>query len=102
MQKLATPDSLGANPQKWTSLSKRVRNGEMPPKGSPAPGVDARLEFAGWVESALREQACASGITPGPSLIRRLNRDEYSNTIRDLLDIHLDIGRLLPADGAGG
>ena len=34
--------------------------------------------------------------------MRRLNRDEYAATLRDLLDMHLDIGRFLPADGAGG
>jgi hypothetical protein len=31
-----------------------------------------------------------------------LNRDEYTATVRDLLDIHMDIGASLPADGAGG
>jgi hypothetical protein len=35
-------------------------------------------------------------------LLRRLNRDEYTATIRDLLDIHMDIGHALPVDGAGG
>src|SRR5262249_50765304 len=38
----------------------------------------------------------------GPAPIRRLNRDEYTATINDLLDLHLDIGHALPADGAGG
>src|SRR5437879_6873333 len=51
---------------------------------------------------SLRSAACAAGFTPGAAQIRRLNRDEYTATIRDLLDIHLDVGHALPADGAGG
>ena len=74
----------------------------MPPKGAPEPALDQREQFTNWVHKALRAEACAAGLTPGPSPIRRLNRDEYAATIRDLLDMHLDIGRMLPADGAGG
>src|SRR5207253_5521789 len=58
--------------------------------------------FTQWVTTALRAEACAGGITAGPAPIRRLNRDEYTATIRDLLDLHIDIGSALPADGAGG
>ncbi|MEZ5351144.1 MAG: DUF1592 domain-containing protein [Bryobacteraceae bacterium] len=99
---MAARDSLRTDAHKWTSLATRVTNGEMPPKGSPAPPIDQRVQFTEWVESALRAEACAGGLTAGPSPIRRLNRDEYAATIRDLLDIHLDIGGNLPADGAGG
>ena len=75
----------------------------MPPKGAPAPSVDQREQFTALGRrTALRAEACAAGVTPGPAPIRRLNRDEYTATVRDLLDIHMDIGRALPADGAGG
>ncbi len=99
---VATPATLRTSPVKWNRAALRTRNGEMPPKGSPAPDVDARIAFADWVEHALRQEACAEGIVPGPTPIRRLNRDEYSATIRDMLDIHMDFGATLPADGAGG
>ncbi|MFN7931861.1 MAG: DUF1588 domain-containing protein [Bryobacteraceae bacterium] len=99
---VATPATLRTSPVKWNRAALRTRNGEMPPKGSPAPSVDARVEFAGWVEHSLRQEACADGIVPGPAPIRRLNRDEYSATIRDMLDIHMDFGATLPVDGAGG
>jgi hypothetical protein len=102
LQRISTAESLGTDGQKWLSLAGRVMNGEMPPKGAPAPTLDDRERFAKWVDHAVRAEACAAGITPGPSLIRRLNRDEYTATIRDLLDIHLDIGAALPADGSGG
>ena len=102
LERVSKPESLSAEAGKWSSLTARIRNGEMPPKGSPAPPLDAREQFTKWVDTSLRREACAAGIVPGPSPIRRLNRDEFSFTVRDLLDMHLDIAKALPADGAGG
>src|SRR5687768_6440267 len=97
-----TPESVAAARGTWTRVLARVRGSDMPPKGSPAPGIDDREKFLYWVEGALHQAACAGGLVPGPSLIRRLNRDEYSATIRDLLNIQISAGHALPADGAGG
>lgn len=58
--------------------------------------------MATWVEESLREQACAVGPVPGWAPLRRLNRSQYSATIRELLFVHVDVGDVLPADGAGG
>ncbi|MGH9656970.1 MAG: DUF1588 domain-containing protein [Bryobacteraceae bacterium] len=102
LHRVALPSSLGTEPQRWSSLTARVKNHEMPPKGAPAPSLDDRERFTQWAEVEVRAQACAAGPTAGPVPIRRLNRDEYTATVSDLLDIHLDIGRALPADGAGG
>lgn len=102
VEQLSTEASFASAAAKWKSSAARVTNGEMPPKGAPAPSLDAREEFSKWVDAELRRTACAEGIRPGPALTRRLNRDEYAATIRDLLDIHLDLARMLPEDGAGG
>jgi hypothetical protein len=102
LQQVGAKDSLNHGSSKWTAAANRVKNGEMPPKGAPAPALEAREQFTGWVDHALRAEACASGIVPGPAPIRRLNRDEYASTLRDLLDMQMDIGRAFPADGAGG
>lgn len=102
VQRLSAMESLGTHASKWTAAARRVRNGEMPPKGSQAPALDEREQFTKWVEEALRRQACEAGVVPGPAVTRRLNRDELTATLRDLLDMHLDVGRVLPADGAGG
>ena len=102
LEKVASPESFATAAQDWSRLALRVRNGEMPPKGSPAPELNAREELARYVEQTLRTTACASGVGPGPAPLRRLNRDEYTATVQDLLDIHLDIGHALPVDGAGG
>jgi mono/diheme cytochrome c family protein len=102
VEQLRTESSFADSPAKWKSSSARVINGEMPPKGAPAPALDLKEQFSHWVNAELRKTACADGVKPGPALTRRLNRDEYAATIRDLLDIHMDLGRMLPEDGAGG
>ena len=97
-----TPESIHDQADRWTRIAARVRNSEMPPPGSPAPTLDQREAFIKWVDSALHQEACGAGITPGMAPIRRLNKSEYTATIRELLDIHMDAGHDLPADGAGG
>jgi mono/diheme cytochrome c family protein len=102
VSQVVTEASLTEHASRWKSLATRVFNGEMPPKGSPAPGLDEREQLAVWVDAELRSRLCTTAPASGPALIRRLNRDEYSATIRDLLDIHMDIASSLPGDGAGG
>ncbi|MFN0101143.1 MAG: DUF1588 domain-containing protein [Bryobacteraceae bacterium] len=102
LSSVGTEASLGTDAAKWLSLTNRVKNGEMPPKGAPSPSIEEREAFGDWVHRTIRTQACAAGIVPGRSLIRRLNRDEYAATVRDLLDVHMDFAQSLPVDGAGG
>src|SRR5882672_9856092 len=97
-----TPDSVVKARATWSRVLARVRGSDMPPKGSPAPGIEEREQFVSWVDGILRKAACAEGPVPGPSPIRRLNREEYSATVRDLLNIQISAGHALPADGAGG
>ncbi len=97
-----TMKGLQEDPRKWTRMVNRIRNAEMPPRGAPAPNIDQRDQFVSWVENTLKTAACADGISPGPSPIRRLNRNEYGATVRDLLNIQINAGHALPAEGAGG
>ena len=99
-----TPATLSTETERWTRISSRVRNSEMPPRTVPGPGValSDRKAFLNWVDEGLHAEACAGGPVAGTSQIRRLNRDEYTATVRELLNIHLDVGHDLPADGAGG
>lgn len=86
----------------WTRILARVRAAEMPPKGLPAPSAADRDAFVTALDSALKTAACASGPTPGLYPLRRLNRDEYAATVRDLLNVHVNAAHALPSDGAGG
>lgn len=88
--------------EQWMKISQRVRNSEMPPKGAPTPALNEREAFIKAVDDSLHAEVCATGPVPGVSMIRRLNRDEYTATVRELLDVHMNVGHDLPADGAGG
>ncbi len=88
--------------EQWNKIADRVRNGQMPPEESDAPSQESRTAFVAWVRQTIHAAVCDDGIAPGPPRLRRLNRTEYANTVRDLLGIHIDAGHALPADGAGG
>src|SRR5437868_1065605 len=102
LARYASPESLVKEPQMWSRIFQRLHDGSMPPRGTSAPSAEQRDQFSGWLESALRSSICAAGVTPGPAPIRRLNRSQYSSTIRHLLNVSFAAGRMLPEDGAGG
>ena len=86
----------------WDDILIQLGEGDMPPKEADLPTLDERSDFLNWVQSSLQKAACQSGPHPGPAVLRRLNRAEYSASVRDLLDIHFDAGEALPSDGSGG
>jgi len=94
----ALPDEAST----WQRIAERVQRSEMPPKGAPALTLEEREQLTSWIQESLRSSVCGAGPVAGPAIGRRLNRTEYSATLRDLLNIHIDAGHLLPADGAGG
>jgi hypothetical protein len=76
---------------KWQGVLSRVKSGEMPPKGRPRPPEKAVKAFV---------ESIGGRIAQGRAVVRRLNRVEYENTIRDLLGIDIELQELLPPDGA--
>ena len=86
----------------WDDILIQLSQGDMPPKEADLPTLNERSEFLNWIESSLQKAACQSGPHAGPAVLRRLNRAEYSASVRDLLDIHFDAGEALPSDGSGG
>ncbi|WP_018414687.1 DUF1592 domain-containing protein [Teredinibacter turnerae] len=85
----------------WENILRMVKRGEMPPPGRrKMPGEDERAAFTSWLENGLDDYASANP-NPGRATLRRLNRTEYSNAIRDLLAVNLDIREQLPADDTG-
>jgi mono/diheme cytochrome c family protein len=87
----------------WKEVLDRLHAGAMPPEGRPRPDSKQIAAFAGWVEQQLREVTLAANNAGGRIPMRRLNRDEYANTIRDLLKLDDKIVRPLcedlPGDG---
>jgi hypothetical protein len=93
------PGRAGDHAELWELAARKVRAGMMPPAGMPAPPDEARAAFVAFVESAL-DRAALADPNPGRPLVHRLNRAEYANAIRDLLDLEIDATTLLPPDDA--
>lgn len=79
---------------------RKVKAGQMPPAGMPRPEPAVLASFAAWLEKSLDNEA-ATHPDPGRPAIHRLNRAEYSNAIRDIFDLDLSFGSLLPVDDSG-
>jgi mono/diheme cytochrome c family protein len=94
------PAKVQENPAAWEKVVRKLRTGTMPPSGSARPTPAAYDLTASWLESELDRTAQAN---PGRPALRRLNRAEYGNAIRDLLDLRVDVETLLlPDDAAFG
>jgi hypothetical protein len=90
---------IAADRERWEKVVRKVKTGMMPPSGSPRPARDLLDAFAASMESRLDTVADPKASLDTPAL-HRLNRTEYTNAIRDLLDLEVDVTPLLPADGS--
>src|SRR5262245_60013600 len=72
----------------------------MPPAGSPRPDDPTYRDLIARLEDEL-DRAAAQRPNPGRPILRRLNRFEYANAIRDVLSLTIDASALLPADESG-
>jgi len=83
----------------WSRVLARVQSGEMPPpKKKERPAEEDILVALGALKSAFHKEALANHNESGRVRVRRLNRLEYENTIRDLLGIDTPLRDLLPED----
>ncbi|MDX1981032.1 MAG: DUF1592 domain-containing protein [Bryobacteraceae bacterium] len=100
VEALLTQPAL-ADRDRWESIVRRVRAGEMPPKGAHRP-QNGELERAiTWVDEEYARRDRAAKPDPGLVTVRRLNRLEYANSVRDLLGIDLMAGEDFPVDPYG-
>ena len=81
----------------WESVVRKLRTGMMPPKNAARPDRATLDGLATWLESGLDRQA-ALHPNPGSPSVQRMNRNEYANAIRDLLDLEVDVSAMLPGD----
>ena len=82
-------------------LAHHVVNGSMPPEGMPVPEAEARDALVAWFTDTIAEAWRVAPPNPGRVTMRRLNRVEYRNTVRDLLGVDYDTGRNFPTDDIG-
>ena len=91
------PQDTAATAEIWEKVVRKVRGGMMPPQGMPRPDAATLDTFATSLESSLDQQALRQP-NPGHKPVHRLNRTEYGNAVRDLLDLDVDVAELLPPD----
>jgi hypothetical protein len=96
----ADADHIGAAPDLWEKVARKLRTREMPPAGVRHPDEDTYHTLIASIEGALDAEADAKP-RPGRVPVHRLNRTEYTNAIRDLLALDID-GRQLIADEPDG
>ena len=89
--------NVGKGTQTWEKVVRKIRSGMMPPSGTRRPERAALDAFATELESRL-DRAGTAAPNPGATGLHRLNRTEYANAVRDLLDLEVDVTTLLPSD----
>jgi Protein of unknown function (DUF1587)/Protein of unknown function (DUF1595)/Protein of unknown function (DUF1592) len=97
----SAPGSIARHRDDWQRILQKIRSGEMPPRGVPRPSaaqVDALVKF---VSSEFVKADRNLKPDPGRVTARRLNRNEYSNTIRDLLAVEFHAEKDFPTDDSG-
>jgi hypothetical protein len=85
------------NAEASEKVIRKLWAGAMPPAGSPRPDPAQARKLAVSMETAIDRAASEKPFAGAPEL-RRLNRSEYRNAIRDLLDLEVDVSALLPPD----
>jgi mono/diheme cytochrome c family protein len=81
----------------WERVLRKLNTRAMPPAGVRRPDEAGYDALAAWLETRI-DRAALAAPNPGHPLLHRLNRAEYANAIRDLLDLEVDVTVLLPAD----
>jgi hypothetical protein len=90
-----------ATRERWVRVHDRVEKGEMPPKLDDMSAAD-RAALVKSLDVSLNEADCAEVVANGRGPLRRLNRDEYEQNLRDVLQLpDLDIRDILPEDREG-
>lgn len=85
----------------WATVQHVLTKGEMPPKKKKQPTKEEREFVTTWIETTLTKVDCTGPKDPGRVTIRRLNRAEYNNTIRDLCGVDINPAEAFPADDVG-
>jgi mono/diheme cytochrome c family protein len=86
--------------QVWEKVGQALESHQMPPKGLPAPTPAQRDQMVSWIQATLSQAGCDLK-DPGRVTMRRLNRAEYNNTIRDLVGVNFRPADDFPTDDVG-
>ena len=103
---LSADFTAGNNADQWKEVMDNINSGKMPPKKKARPDAKEAFAVASWVAQKLDETTKAAQGAGGRVPMRRMNRVEYANTVRDLFSLDENFARRiekeLPADGKVG
>jgi hypothetical protein len=95
-----SPDKVAQNAEVFEAAIRKLRGGQMPPPGAKRPDVQTVSKLVSWLENQIDSAVVAA--PAGRVSLRRLNRREYTNVIRDLIAVNIDAKKLLPLDDVKG
>ncbi|HXW04315.1 MAG TPA: DUF1592 domain-containing protein, partial [Vicinamibacterales bacterium] len=101
LQAFESAASLLEHRDRWEEVAKKLRASEMPPLEEEQPEEEQRQAVATWLEREYERIDRLTPPDPGRVTARRLNRNEYNNTIRDLLGVDVKPADDFPQDDSG-
>jgi hypothetical protein len=91
------PAQITENAETVEKMIRKLRAGMMPPPGARRPDADTLINFVTTLENTVDAAAVAQP-NPGHRMFQRLNRAEYARSVRELLDLEVDVNAFLPPD----
>ena len=92
------PNFRGSSAETWHDVMNRLHLGDMPPEDQPEIAPESRQKLTRWIRANLDRVALERKGSRNQTVLRRLTRYEYHNTMRDLLGLDLDYARDLPPE----
>lgn len=101
LEKYETVQQLSGDRKEWLRAQKQVQLGSMPPEGASPMDPVTRERMAKLIDELASAVDCVRNPNPGKVTIRRLNREEYRNTVRDLTGVDYVPAKSFPGDDVG-
>jgi hypothetical protein len=101
LTRFSDSDSILRERKIWMNVLKQVQSGSMPPKEEPSPSSSESEKFVEHVKAIFDHADRNAKPAAGRVTMRRLNRLEYKNTIRDLIGVDFDPTSEFPSDDIG-
>ena len=100
LDKYGSIEEMIADRGEWQKIRDAIDFRLMPPPDEYAPKDDERAKLVKWIDDAVFHVDPANP-DPGRVILKRMNRVEYSNTVRDLLGVDVNVTEILPVDDSG-
>lgn len=94
-------DGVKRDRRVWNKVLKRLKSEVMPPADADKPSTEERARAVKWLDHQLNDVDASRPQDPGRVTVRRLNRTEFDNTVRDLLGVDFQPANDFPADDTG-